>query len=583
MHPPTHRSASIHICPTKSASSDNLLPMAHSVDEALFLSKQHPTTSFFQLWQRITSEPHISENHSRSLPGTNYLSDQFFEKKPFLDPSQWSMSKSASPVTDAKVEDIEFNCDLIEPVTPEDPVRYDDLIGPVDSSSKDACSSDRSDTIIPIDMTIIDEPKGEEFDTDTLSRTASSNNIDRHFRRRKRRSSLTRLSTSSDDSPTVTPDIPSTPTDINNNRQQAKSTEVVEHTEPVPLDSLSFNSKPEETPIENIDSSESASPVGRYRARSKTDTSLWFSHSCSVPFIEGLRHRFYRRPSTITEELTADIPVQFYVPTEPAPSPSAVFTPPPSPPSPVSPAATSPTRSTGSLKRTGSLGTTKKMVRFADSVGRELTQVQYIDSMTNGESKGSAFARKNLYGSHLSSTDLKPWSFDVAQSSRFMFDQPKPKRFFCLYRQPNSEHPDIYLHEVWRSQIKLEYADIRVKPSSTSGEQSLQGTLWVTNASYYKHVTVKYTFNHWINTCECEAQYRCHSNDFRNIDQFDFSIDVPSDVDRIDFVLRYCVNGQEHWDNNDGKNYTLQSESASIPQTTISLPHDCDFDEMRFY
>ena len=30
------------------------------------------------------------------------------------------------------------------------------------------------------------------------------------------------------------------------------------------------------------------------------------------------------------------------------------------------------------------------------------------------------------------------------------------------------------------------------------------------------------------------------------------------------------------------KNYTLQTESAYTPSTTISLPHDCDFNEMRF-
>ena len=217
------------------------------------------------------------------------------------------------------------------------------------------------------------------------------------------------------------------------------------------------------------------------------------------------------------------------------------------------------------------------MVRFADSIGQELAQVQYIHSITDEE----MFTPKQiLYGSKYTDFEPKPWSFDVALNSRPLTDQQKAKRFFVLYRQPNSEHPDIYLHDVWKNQIKLEHADIRPK---SAGESSLSGTLWVTNASYFKYVTVKYTFNQWMNSYECETQHRCHSNDFRNIDQFEFNIDIPRDVDRIDFVLRYCVNGQEHWDNNDGKNYTLQSEATSTPQTTISLPHDCDFNEMRFY
>ncbi|UJR15067.1 hypothetical protein I4U23_002037 [Adineta vaga] len=204
------------------------------------------------------------------------------------------------------------------------------------------------------------------------------------------------------------------------------------------------------------------------------------------------------------------------------------------------------------------------MVRFADSIGRELTQVQYIRSITDNDSKDFLHTKNNLYIPTELNFEPKPWSFDVAWT---------PK-------QLTEAH--IYLHEVWKSQVKLEHADTRLK-SSITNEQYLYGTVWVTNAGYWKNVTVKYTFNRWLNTYEYDAHHRYHSNDFRNLDQFDFSIDIPQDVDRIDFVIRYQVNGQEHWDNNEGKNYTLETESSTIPQTTISLPHDCDFNEMRFY
>ena len=233
------------------------------------------------------------------------------------------------------------------------------------------------------------------------------------------------------------------------------------------------------------------------------------------------------------------------------------------------------------------------MVRFADSVGRQLAQVQYIQSLISNDdddddyysdvdSNELSFIKNNIYLPKISNIEHKPWSFDVQLPSKQLQTNPIRKRFSCLYRQPNSEYPDIYLHEIWKSQIKLEHTDIRLK-SSITGEQYLYGTLWVTNASYWKYVTIKYTFNRWLTTYEYEAQHRCHSNDFRNIDQFEFSIDIPQDVDRIDFVLRYSVNGQEYWDNNEGKNYTLETESASTPKMTISLPHDCDFNEMRFY
>jgi len=305
-----------------------------------------------------------------------------------------------------------------------------------------------------------------------------------------------------------------------------------------------------------------------------------FYLSNSIIIFLGLRYRSYRQASPTTQEPISDETVQFFVPTETPISISPVS--PISPPTNVTSSCGSPNALIGGLKRNGSIGTTKKMVRFADSVGRKLEEVQYIQSLNEDDSEVFPSVKNNLYIPKTFNSEHKPWSFDVALTSKQLYDNPIPRRFFCLYRQPNSEHPDIYLHEIWKSQIKLEHADVRLKSSSTS-EQYLYGTIWVTNAGYWKNVTVKYSFNRWLNTYEYEAQHRCHSNDFRNIDQFEFSIDIPSDVDRIDFVLRYHVNGQEHWDNNQGKNYTIETESAYTPQTTISLPHDCDFNEMRFY
>ena len=155
------------------------------------------------------------------------------------------------------------------------------------------------------------------------------------------------------------------------------------------------------------------------------------------------------------------------------------------------------------FKRANPSGLIKKNVRFADSVGRELAQVQYIRSSSSDDAKefslllGSsllsssppAFSKNNLYLSNTSSLEHKPWSFDVAPTMNAHVNESSvPRRFFCLFRQPNSEHPDIYLHEIWKSQIKLEHADIPLRCSST-GEQQLIGTIWVTNASFWKYVS----------------------------------------------------------------------------------------------
>ncbi len=309
---------------------------------------------------------------------------------------------------------------------------------------------------------------------------------------------------------------------------------------------------------------------------------IWNNSIPLLFFLLGFRFRACRR--------IPDNTIESSIPTE-IPTP---ISPPLTPPSPVNVNISQPFPNpiAGGLRRTNSVGDTKKAVRFADSVGRELAQVQYIQSPNDddddddvddaNELKELSFGKNGLYLPKTSHIEHKPWSFDVALSSKQISDNPVPRRFFCLYRQPNSEHPDIYLHEVWKSQIKLEHAEVRLK-SPFTGEQCLHGTTWVTNAGYWKNVTVKYSFNRWVNTYEYEAQHRCHSNDFRNIDQFEFKIDIPRDVDRIDFVVRYNVNGQEHWDNNRGNNYTIETDSVSTPQTIISLPHDSDFNEMRFY
>jgi hypothetical protein len=404
-------------------------------------------------------------------------------------------------------------------------------------------------------------------------------NVDRHFRRRKRRSSFTRTSASSDDTPPITTD-PIEKIDNNNNNQDEKSQEISDNLQPVLIENLSLDEKKDANLVKNDESIDKIPSSNFPRRRSKSKDFLFNS---SIFFILGLlRYRSNHHTPSVSEESTSDNIIEPIVSTE-----TIISTPPPSPTSPIVKEHLPNTNTnilTGKLKRNGSVGTTKKMVRFADTVGRELTQVQYIQSLIedDDDSKEFSFVKNNLYVPKSYNIEHKPWTFDVVSASKPISDTRIAKRFFRLYRQPNSEHPDIYLHDIWRSQIKLEHADIHSKSPLTS-EQCLHGTLWVTNASYWKNVRVKYTSNRWVNTYEYEAQHRCHSNDFRNIDQFEFSIDIPHDIDRIDFVLRYYVNGQEHWDNNEGKNYTLETQSASTPQTTISLPHDCDFNEMRFY
>lgn len=460
-----------------STSNEQMLPLAHQLDDIFYTPG---STNLLELLQKLASDKYSSaSNGPRSK--TSSVSEPIIEEKLCL------------------------NCDELQPIIPES----------VQITNIDSISSNVS--------------PNNDCDEDALvNENSSSNNCDRHFRRRKRRSSLTKTLLDNDTIEKV---------DDNNNSQLIPQEEISQE---IQLEKLSINDNEQSA----------ATPPPPLRRRLRFRSSRLFGNSA--------------------EQTISDKPVEFFIATESATTP---------PPSPISPLP-SPTQTTGgALKRSGSLNTTKKMVRFADSVGRELAQVQYIRAFIDDEvEKNDRLFIQNK----LAAAEYKPWSFDISPSSKQSYDSKPARRFFCLFRQPNSEHPDIYLHDVWKSQIKLEYAEIRLKPNSNN-EQYLHGSVWVTNAGYNKNVTVKYSFNRWVSSYEHEAQHKCHSNDFRNLDRFEFNIDIPHDVDRIDFVLRYHVNWQEHWDNNEGKNYTIESESSSMPHVTISLPHDYDFNEMRFY
>jgi len=589
--PPTGlRSSNITIHhPSKKSPKDDTLHVVHSVDERLFLYKQHDSNRLLQLFNRFASEPHMPLCH---IDSTDFLKFQ---------PAKFSSTNSSTnkPILQFDVDDLNvdekvyFNCDIpLENETDPLPLRS---ASPIPVSVPEATPA--SISVPPSDLSMPENHIHGSMEDDTLtdaSPNGSSETNDmhgeRHFRRRKRRSSLTRTSVSIDET-TVAPLIESLEKLL---LSSTPSSETVELNPPpqVTTTTTTTTTVINEQETNEDEEEEKAAPVSRYRGR-------------------RLRHRFYRQSNAAIVSAASECSsVQFHlqdptinrVPSPPPTDSPAQSLTPCTPESITIQMPTTPPILNGALKRMNSSGTRKKMVHFADSVGKELTEVQYIRSTKSDSGHSSSskelsfllpcnllssspppFSKSDLYLPSSSLFEHKPWSFDVAFSSKQCPPEKQlSRRFFCLYRQPNSEHPDIYLHEIWKRQIKLEHAEIPSHHSST-GEQYLIGTVWVTNAAFSKYVAVKYTFNRWLNTYECEAQYRRHSNDFRNMDLFEFHIDIPVDVDRVEFVLRYCVNGQEYWDNNDGKNYTLQTESANLPANTISLPHDCDFNEMRFY
>jgi hypothetical protein len=98
-------------------------------------------------------------------------------------------------------------------------------------------------------------------------------------------------------------------------------------------------------------------------------------------------------------------------------------------------------------------------------------------------------------------------------------------------------------------------------------KETLVGTVAVQNLSFQKLVIARFTLDHWKTTSEVVAEY---NNDLQQssdgCDKFNFHIKL-SDSANIEsktmlLCVRYNVNGTDHWDNNDDRNYQIDFTKA---------------------
>lgn len=104
--------------------------------------------------------------------------------------------------------------------------------------------------------------------------------------------------------------------------------------------------------------------------------------------------------------------------------------------------------------------------------------------------------------------------------------------------------------------VKLIYA----KPAYTSTDTGIGATGYVEveNIAYNKKVTIHYSFDgkEWL---DCDAEY--YKPTFGNYEAWKFETTGKYPVYRgavtVQFAIKYEVNDQIYWDNNDGKNYSV--------------------------
>ncbi|KAK2000851.1 hypothetical protein LX36DRAFT_738511 [Colletotrichum falcatum] len=104
-------------------------------------------------------------------------------------------------------------------------------------------------------------------------------------------------------------------------------------------------------------------------------------------------------------------------------------------------------------------------------------------------------------------------------------------------------------------------------------QKNLLGSVAVANLAFQKFVTCRFTLDYWKTTSEVAAEYsheiRPHDGPVSQ-DRFAFTIKL-SDLANLEtktlfFCIKYSVNGQDFWDNNNGTNFQVDFRKKYLPQ-----------------
>ncbi|KAL8928759.1 MAG: hypothetical protein Q9208_001537 [Pyrenodesmia sp. 3 TL-2023] len=140
---------------------------------------------------------------------------------------------------------------------------------------------------------------------------------------------------------------------------------------------------------------------------------------------------------------------------------------------------------------------------------------------------------------------------------------------------------EIRLTNFPRETVERKLAPIRVERIYLSSDnKNLMGAIAVANLAFHKTVVARFTLDYWKTTSEVVADY---NNDVRRkqiddgCDRFVFSVKLE-DLAHLEnktmfFCVRYNVNGQEYWDNNNSVNYQVDF-AKKPPKETKQGTHE---------
>lgn len=202
----------------------------------------------------------------------------------------------------------------------------------------------------------------------------------------------------------------------------------------------------------------------------------------------------------------------------------------------------------------------KKTVKFADDDGlplavvKEFKRFDYFESLREELFQSSLPDPKmmSMYGAESYSSAAiaaKPPSPPHSQKQA-----PAPAKYVCDFPIPSHNFVS-FVCKLKKDFVSLENVLV--------SENRVAGVVRVLNCCFQKKVFVRYTTDHWKTSREVECKYVNNgiNRSMTETDSFAFDLTGPTMPIQPDHEIQFCVRfeagSDHHWDNNDGRNYSI--------------------------
>ena len=215
----------------------------------------------------------------------------------------------------------------------------------------------------------------------------------------------------------------------------------------------------------------------------------------------------------------------------------------------------------------------KRRVSFSDDFGYPLTHVRVVPSRNNssyGSDGDSEFASdysedslSDITDDYLHDVFTCTASTPQTTSSYNQIDLYFPIRridkslgpLVCLFPQPAGDYTKMC--------FKLSRDNVAMENLRVENNNKMLGSIRVKNIGFHKSVHVRLTVDQWESHRNISCKYAGplvpgKSYASHDLDIYTFEVAIASADRTVCFAVRYQVQDQEFWDNNDGRNYTLK-------------------------